>query len=157
MPNTNGTIFKRTTIAATTAALIATSFTFAPAASAQGLRAGVAPMASAAQGADEVQYRHGPRRGPGWGRPGVRPGAPRYHARWGRPYWRNGGWYYRNNNNGAWIAAGIAGLALGAAAGAAAANSGGNDAVSYCMQRFQSYDPRSGTYLGYDGLRHPCP
>ena len=31
------------------------------------------------------------------------------------------------------------------------------DAVGYCMQRFKSYDPRSGTYLGYDGYRHPCP
>jgi BA14K-like protein len=31
------------------------------------------------------------------------------------------------------------------------------DAVAYCMQRFRSYDRRSGTYLGYDGLRHPCP
>ncbi len=25
-----------------------------------------------------------------------------------------------------------------------------------CKQRFRSYDPRSGTYLGFDGLRHPC-
>jgi hypothetical protein len=33
----------------------------------------------------------------------------------------------------------------------------GGDAVAYCMQRFQSYDPQTGTYLGYDGLRHPCP
>ncbi len=32
-----------------------------------------------------------------------------------------------------------------------------DDAVGYCMQRFKSYDPSSGTYLGYDGLRHPCP
>ena len=32
-----------------------------------------------------------------------------------------------------------------------------DDAVAYCVQRFRSYDPRSGTYLGYDGLRHPCP
>lgn len=31
------------------------------------------------------------------------------------------------------------------------------NAVAYCMQRFKSYDPRSGTYLGYDGQRHPCP
>ncbi len=30
-------------------------------------------------------------------------------------------------------------------------------AVEYCMQRFHSYDPASGTYLGYDGYRHPCP
>jgi BA14K-like protein len=32
-----------------------------------------------------------------------------------------------------------------------------SDAVAYCMQRFRSYDPYSGTYLGYDGFRHPCP
>ncbi len=31
------------------------------------------------------------------------------------------------------------------------------DAVAYCKQRFRSYDPASGTYLGYDGQRHPCP
>jgi hypothetical protein len=30
-------------------------------------------------------------------------------------------------------------------------------ARSSCMQRFRSYDPGSGTYLGYDGHRHPCP
>ena len=29
--------------------------------------------------------------------------------------------------------------------------------VDYCQQRFRSYDPASGTYLGFDGLRHPCP
>jgi hypothetical protein len=28
---------------------------------------------------------------------------------------------------------------------------------SYCAQRFRSYDPASGTYLGYDGQRHSCP
>jgi hypothetical protein len=32
-----------------------------------------------------------------------------------------------------------------------------DDAVAYCEQRFRSYDPASGTYLGYDGIRHPCP
>ena len=31
------------------------------------------------------------------------------------------------------------------------------DAVSYCMQRYRSYDPNSGTFLGNDGRRHPCP
>ncbi len=31
------------------------------------------------------------------------------------------------------------------------------DATAYCAQRFRSYDPYSGTYLGYDGFRHPCP
>jgi hypothetical protein len=34
---------------------------------------------------------------------------------------------------------------------------GGDDSVAYCQQRFKSYDVRSGTYLGYDGKRHPCP
>jgi len=33
----------------------------------------------------------------------------------------------------------------------------GDDAVAYCTQRYRSYDPSSGTYLGYDGERHPCP
>jgi hypothetical protein len=33
----------------------------------------------------------------------------------------------------------------------------GGDDVAYCMQTYQSYDPASGTYLGFDGLRHPCP
>ena len=28
---------------------------------------------------------------------------------------------------------------------------------NYCAQRYRTYDPASGTYLGYDGLRHPCP
>ena len=37
----------------------------------------------------------------------------------------------------------------------AVAPGGGDDA--YCKQRYKSYDPASGTYLGYDGQRHPCP
>jgi len=32
---------------------------------------------------------------------------------------------------------------------------GADDA--YCMRRYKSYDPDSGTYLGFDGRRHPCP
>jgi hypothetical protein len=33
----------------------------------------------------------------------------------------------------------------------------GDDGAAYCMQTYKSYDPQSGTYLGYDGVRHPCP
>jgi hypothetical protein len=33
----------------------------------------------------------------------------------------------------------------------------GNGSIAYCQQRFKSYDVRTGTYLGYDGQRHPCP
>jgi hypothetical protein len=36
-------------------------------------------------------------------------------------------------------------------------NYSGGDQTAYCRQRFRSYDPASGTYLGYDGQRHPCP
>lgn len=52
-------------------------------------------------------------------------------------------------------AAGIVGLAAGALVGSALSHRsyGGG----YCASRFRSYDPRSGTYLGYDGRRHPCP
>jgi hypothetical protein len=31
------------------------------------------------------------------------------------------------------------------------------DMVAYCARRFKSYDPTTGTYLGYDRLRHSCP
>ena len=31
------------------------------------------------------------------------------------------------------------------------------DAQAYCFSRFRSYDPSTGTYLGNDGYRHPCP
>jgi hypothetical protein len=29
--------------------------------------------------------------------------------------------------------------------------------AAYCHQRFRSYDLASGTYMGYDGMRHSCP
>jgi hypothetical protein len=42
--------------------------------------------------------------------------------------------------------------------GAVAIDAGpGGDDAGYCAQRYKSYDPASGTYLGYDGQRHPCP
>ena len=44
----------------------------------------------------------------------------------------------------------------GAYAAAPVVTSDDNDDAS-CAQQLRSYDPRSGTYLGYDGMRHPCP
>jgi hypothetical protein len=47
-----------------------------------------------------------------------------------------------------------------AAAGAPPAYAGGppaGDPVASCIQRFRSYDPKTGTYLGNDGQRHSCP
>jgi hypothetical protein len=31
------------------------------------------------------------------------------------------------------------------------------NAVAYCAQRFRTYNPASGTYMGSDGMRHRCP
>jgi hypothetical protein len=107
--------------------------------------------------------------------------ADQVQWRGNRGAWRGrhayrGGYYYRRGPGAGAI---IGGLAAGALIGGAIASQsrpyydapvyaapapvygapvyGGNDAVAYCMQRFRSYDPGSGTYLGYDGLRHPCP
>lgn len=95
---------------------------------------------SAVSNVETVQYRRW-HRGPGWRHGG-------YHHRHG---WRHG--YYGNG------AAALGGLAAGAIIGGAIANSQARagDADAYCSQRFKSYDPASGTYLGYDGNRHACP
>jgi hypothetical protein len=98
----------------------------------------------------------------------------------------SGGDHYRHGGNfGAGVAAGVAGAAIGGALASQAyyggpgyydagpgyyddqsyddsavvaevPAAGGGDAA-YCMQTYRSYDPQSGTYLGYDGNRHPCP
>lgn len=111
----------------------------------------------------------------GWGRPGYRPppavgwGPPPVpRAGWG--YYRAGwppppaGYYY--DNTGALIAAGMIGLAAGALAGAALSQPAAlppaqqvitSDQIAACARRYRSYDARTGTYLGNDGYRHPCP
>jgi len=33
----------------------------------------------------------------------------------------------------------------------------GNEASGSCAQRYHSFDPATGTYLGRDGARHLCP
>jgi hypothetical protein len=30
-------------------------------------------------------------------------------------------------------------------------------AIAWCQTRFQSFDPATGTYMGFDGIRHACP
>lgn len=144
---------------AATAALGALGFA-APASAAPAQTAPVNELVAAIQNgnvkADYVQYRRHYR-------------GPRYVERryYGRPYYgRRYGYYprgyYRRYDRGDALAAGALGLATGAIIGGAIAQSqaapayGGNT-VSYCAQRYKSYDPASGTYLGYDGRRHPCP
>lgn len=107
---------------------------------------------------------------------GGRPGGGGWHGG-GRP--GGGGWHggHRHRHGGFWPGVGT-GLIIGGAIGApygyydsygpgyydddyydapAVTVAPGGDSVAYCRSRFKSYDVRTGTYLGYDGLRHPCP
>ncbi len=109
-------------------------------------------------------------------------GGGGWHGGWhgGGGGWRGGGWrsgYYRGGYgwNGCgwgncWGPAVGLGLLGGAIIGsqypyydsgyqygyAGYPQGGGGDYSTYCANRFRSYDPASGTYLGYDGMRHPC-
>ena len=75
------------------------------------------------------------------------------------------GYYRRNDFWPGRVAGDIVGGAIGTADAIATAPfralSGnpsyamGADA-SYCAQRYRSFDPASGTFMGYDGRRHPC-
>ena len=78
--------------------------------------------------------------------------------RWDRGDWRWRHRYgYRYRGYPYWGTGFAVGLAAAAPYYAAPRYYAGDDAVAYCMSRFRSYDPASGTYLGYDGYRHPCP
>jgi len=78
--------------------------------------------------------------------------------------WRRHGHWRHGHRHGRWgggaaLGAGLAtGMILGGALAAQSrAQAYPDSSVEYCMSRFRSYDPASGTYLGYDGRRHPCP
>ncbi len=129
---------------------LAMAAAFTPtAASAAPAAAGLSSLGSAApQLVQQVQHRRHYHGGHRWH-------GPRYYG-------------YRRGSDGAAVAAGvIGGLALGAAiAGAASAPppppayapvyGARADWIAYCSSKYRSFDPASGTYLGYDGLRHPC-
>jgi hypothetical protein len=86
---------------------------------------------------------------------GVLGASPAYAQR-GRGRGRGWGGRGRGDGNlGAAIGIGIGAAVIGGAIAAGEAQR--QNSVNYCMQRFRSYDPRSGTYLGNDGARHPCP
>jgi hypothetical protein len=93
----------------------------------------------------------------------------------GRGNWAGGGYRHHHHRHGGFWPGFAIGAGVGSAYGyygnnyyyddpyyydetvVAAAPPVGDDAVAYCMRRYKSYDPASGTYLGYDGQRHPCP
>jgi hypothetical protein len=156
---------------AATAMLGALGFT-APASAAESQTAPVNELIVAIQDgtvkADYVQRRHyrgGGRHAYRGGRTVYRGGRYVNRRYYGPRRYYGGGYYgprygYYGPGYGSAAAAGAIGLATGAIVGGAIAQSqaapvyGGN---AYCAQRFKSYDPASGTYLGYDGRRHPCP
>jgi BA14K-like protein len=86
---------------------------------------------------------HGWNRGGRWNRGGWGWRGPGFSVGIGAPYAYGAyGTYYDGYN-------GYAAVPLG--------QSRTDQDEAYCEQRFRSYDSESGTYLGYDGRRHPCP
>ncbi len=84
----------------------------------------------------------------------------------GRYGWRGG--YGRRGYGWGRFGYGAAGFLAGAAIGSALARPAyvyapvvvparGGGAVAFCEAHYRSYSPRTGTYVGYDGLEHPCP
>jgi len=90
-----------------------------------------------------------------------------YDGRWSRNDYNN---FYRNRRSDLDpLAAGIFGLAIGAIVGGAVANQNQRNGdvvvvrpgdysshVDACYARYRSYDERTDTFLGYDGIRHRC-
>ena len=79
--------------------------------------------------------------------------------RWAQNYQRRRGDHDRDNSSA--LIAGIIGFALGAAIvgsqdQAEHARTADKSWDSRCARRYRSYDPRSRTYLGYDGVRRYC-
>jgi hypothetical protein len=103
--------------------------------------------------------------------PGYRYGqpAPTYYNQGYRDhqgYWDNDEGYRDNGFAPLDAAAGVVNGAVSAAGAIATAPFRAMDGdrsyamiqgdASYCAQRYRSFDPRSGTFMGYDGRRHPC-
>ena len=91
-----------------------------------------------------------------------RPGMARYDRRWHGDRYRYRHGHYRHYNNGYYYGSPWWLLAAPLVAGAYAApriynddNYGGGH-VEWCLDRYRSYDPRSNTFMGYDGYRHEC-
>jgi hypothetical protein len=77
------------------------------------------------------------------------------HSNWGNSQYN--GFYraHRNDNGfGGNLAAGLFGFAIGAALTSSPGYM--SDHVGACQNRYHSYNARTDTFLGYDGLRHAC-
>ena len=75
----------------------------------------------------------------------------------GRGWGGRGGGRGRGNGVGAAVGIGVGAAIIGGAIAASAAEQQRQEAINYCAQRYRSYDPNSGTYVGRGGMRYPCP
>jgi hypothetical protein len=82
---------------------------------------------------------------------------------YGNNYYGNDGYYDPNAygdsyayDDGMSYNAGIPLVTFGQGPGPMADDEAVSGDPASCAQRYRSYDPASGTYLGFDGLRHPC-
>ena len=117
------------------AVLIAGSGTlaaFSPAMSAPLARDSGLNSAVIANGAEQVQYR-------------------RHHHHHPRHYNHR-----RGPSTGAIVGGLAAGAIIGGAIAASQAQAAANQRHAYCAQRYRSYDPASGTYIGRGGQRYYC-
>ena len=79
-------------------------------------------------------------------------GHHRHHSH--NRHWRGRHYYYGRDD---WGPALGLGLGAGLLLGGLAANAQAQSAIAWCDRHYRSYDPRTQTYLGYDGYRHSCP
>lgn len=156
---------RKLVLAAAATAVLSTLGFAAPASAAETRTMPIDQLAAAVRNGDvNVTYVQDYYRGRAIRR-AYRGGGPRYvERRYYGPRRYYGDRYYYRRDRGNALAAGALGLATGAIIGGAIAQSQaqaapvyGSNTAAYCAQRYRSYDPASGTYLGYDGLRHPCP
>jgi hypothetical protein len=78
------------------------------------------------------------------------------HTRWSNNQYQNFYRYHRNDQDfGDSLAAGVFGFALGTMLGGAL-NEGGSAHVRACENAYRTYDVRTDSYMGFDGMRHRC-
>jgi hypothetical protein len=147
-------------LALSAAAVVAASLaSFTNAARAMPVADGLAIGNAAASGIETVQWRGG---GFGWGLgAGLLGGAiiggaiaaPYYYGY--RPYYAPG--YYYGPPGPYYPAPGYGAPPAGYGYGPPPAGAVAGDPSGYCAKKYRSYDPATGTFMGKDGARHPCP
>ena len=76
-------------------------------------------------------------------------------------YWHHGGWGHGGWGGGGGFAGGVIGGVVGGVFGGVIARPQPqyvpDASVQWCMNRFRSYNPQTGFYVGLDNQLHSCP